>query len=161
MYIGIIANKARCVDVFVYDLYGQVGGGIERGLAVVRHRHGVFVRPRLTLDAGVDEHLPALRVHPEELHVFLGRHVERQVRVLTKVGVRRLNSPLSHVEDLFSRLFRLVDPSDVVLMGEDWGVVVDILGFDGDPLNGATPFVRGRVVQSGHAERVGWYPFPV
>ena len=65
MYIGIIANKARRVDVFVYDLYGQVGGGIDRGLAVVRHRHGVVVRPRLTLDGGVDEHLPALRVHPE------------------------------------------------------------------------------------------------
>ena len=87
--------------------------------------------------------------------------MERQVRVLTKVGVRRLDSPWSHVEDFFSRLFRLVDLSDVVLMGEDWGVVVDILDFDGDPLNGATPFVRGWVVQSGHAERVGWYPFPV
>ena len=161
MYIGIIANKARRVDVFVYDFYGQVGGGIERGLAVVHHRHGVVVRPRLTLDASVDEHLPTPGVHREELHVSLGSHVERQVRVLTQVGVRSLNSPWFHVEDFLSWFFRLVDLSDVVQLGEDWGVVVDILDFDGDLLNGATPFVRGRVVQSGHAERVGWFHFPV
>ena len=163
---GIIASKARRIDIFILDLNRQVGRGVERGPAVVHYHHSVVVRASLTLDAGVHEHLPALLVHPEELHTFLGRQVERQVLILTQVLVGSSDRPWLHVEDFLPCEFRLVDLSDVGLLsgvqvGEVRGVVVDVVDVDGYLLNGSPPDVRDGVVQGGHAERIGRFCFPV